>query len=40
MDFGSMSVYVIFGSIIGGFIVVSILMQIIGKNFTWHQELE
>lgn len=40
MEFGSMSVYAVLGTIIAGFIVISILMQIIGRNFAWHEELE
>lgn len=40
MDFGSISAYVIIGVIFGGFIVVTIMMQVVGKNFAWHQELE
>lgn len=40
MDYGSLSGYVIFGVIIAGFIVMTILMQIVGKDFAWHKELE
>lgn len=40
MDFGSMNAYVVLGVNILGFIAVSILVQIIGRNFAWHQELE
>jgi len=40
MDFGSMSIYVILACILGGFVVVSVIMQIVGRNFAWHQELE
>ena len=40
MDYGSISAYVILGVIIGGFIVMTILMEILGKNFAWHEELE
>ena len=40
MDYGSISGYVIFAVIIGGFIAVTIMMQLIGRKFAWHQELE
>ncbi len=30
----------VFAVIIGGFIVVTIMMQLIGKKFAWHEELE
>jgi hypothetical protein len=40
MDFGSLSAYVILAVIIGGFIVMTILMEIVGKDFAWHEELE
>lgn len=40
MDFGSINAYVILGFLILAFIAVSILVQVIGKNFAWHQELE
>ena len=40
MDYGSISPYVIFATIIAGFIVVTVMMQLVGKNFAWHQELE
>jgi len=40
MDYGSISAYVIFAVIIGGFIVMTILMEIVGKDFAWHEELE
>jgi hypothetical protein len=31
---------VIFAVIIGGFIVITIMMEIMGKNFSWHKELD
>ncbi|MGO9387859.1 MAG: hypothetical protein ACLPWD_07420 [Methanobacterium sp.] len=31
---------VIFIVIISGFIVVTIMMEILGKNFSWHEELD
>lgn len=31
---------VILAVIIGGFIVITIMMEIIGKNFSWHKELD
>jgi|GEM_PF-1287787 hypothetical protein len=40
MDFGSINAYVILGFFILGFIAVCVLIQVIGKNFAWHQELE
>jgi hypothetical protein len=40
MDFGSISAYVILGVIIGGFVLVTIMMQLVGKGFAWHEELE
>ena len=40
MTSGDISALTIFAIFIGGFIVVSIMMQIIGRNFAWHQELE
>ncbi len=40
MDYGSISGYVIFAIIILGFIAVTLMMQVIGKKFAWHEELE
>ena len=40
MDYGSISPYVIFAVIIVGFIVMTILMEVVGKDFTWHKELD
>ncbi len=40
MDFGTISWYVIFAVIILGFVAVTLMMQVIGKKFAWHEELE
>jgi hypothetical protein len=40
MDYGSLSPYVIFGIIIGGFIVMTLLMEFLGRDFSWHKELD
>lgn len=40
MDYGSLSPYLIFAVIIGGFIVVTILMEFVGRKFSWHKELD
>ncbi|HTX60941.1 MAG TPA: hypothetical protein VMC48_01410 [Methanobacterium sp.] len=40
MDYGSISGYVILAVILGGFVVMTILMEFVGKKFTWHKELD
>ncbi len=37
---GDFNALLILAVLLGGFIVVTIMMELVGKNFHWHEELD
>lgn len=40
MDLGSSSGFALLGIILVGFVLITILQQVIGRNFSWNKELD